>query len=200
MVRFAMPTSGGTGVHDLIRGDVEWQNELLDDFIVLKSDAFPTYHLAAVVDDHLMAISHVLRAEEWLPSTPRHMQLYQALDFTPPQFGHLPMILGPDRAKLSKRHGATSVLECREEGYLPEALRNYMVLLGWSLDDKTEFMSQDVMAENFSLERVGRPAAIFDQEKLQWMNGVYIRQLSPTRWRSGCCPSWSETCPGNCCR
>ena len=178
VVRFAMPTSGGTGVHDLIRGDVEWQNELLDDFIVLKSDGFPTYHLSAVVDDHLMAISHVLRAEEWLPSTPRHLQLYQALDLTPPQYGHLPMILGPDRAKLSKRHGATSVLEYREEGYLPEALRNYMVLLGWSLDDKTEIMSQEVMAENFSLERVGRPAAIFNQEKLQWLNGVYIRQLS----------------------
>jgi glutamyl-tRNA synthetase len=178
VVRFAMPFSGMTGVHDLIRGDVEWQNDLLDDFILLKSDGFPTYHLAVVVDDHLMEISHIFRAEEWLSSTPRHLQLYQALGFTPPQFGHLPMILGPDRAKLSKRHGATSILEYRDEGYLPDALKNFMVLLGWSLDDHTELMSLDTIVENFSLERVSKPAAIFDLEKLQWMNGVYIRQLS----------------------
>lgn len=178
VVRFAMPTSGVTGAHDLIRDDVEWQNELLDDFVLLKSDGFPTYHLAVVVDDHLMEISHILRAEEWLSSTPRHLQLYKALGFTPPQFGHLPMILGPDRAKLSKRHGATSILEYRDEGYLPDALKNFMVLLGWSLDDHTELMPINMIVENFSLERVSKPAAIFDMEKLQWMNGVYIRQLS----------------------
>ena len=178
VVRFAMPSSGVTGVHDLIRGDVEWQNDLLDDFVLLKSDGFPTYHLAVVVDDHLMEISHILRAEEWLSSTPRHLQLYEALGFTPPQFGHLPMILGPDRAKLSKRHGATSILEYRDEGYLPDALKNFMVLLGWSLDDRTELMPLSIIVENFSLERVSKPAAIFDMEKLQWMNGVYIRQLS----------------------
>ena len=178
VVRFAMPASGATGVHDLIRGDVEWQNELLDDFIILKSDGFPTYHLAVVVDDHLMRVSHVLRAEEWLSSTPRHIQLYQALGFAPPLFGHLPMILGPDRAKLSKRHGATSILEYRDEGYLPEAIKNFMVLLGWSLDDRTEIMLVNALIENFTLERVGKPAAIFDVERLQWINGVYIRQLS----------------------
>jgi glutamyl-tRNA synthetase len=178
VVRFAMPSSGITGVHDLIRGDVEWQNDLLDDFVLLKSDGFPTYHLAVVVDDHLMEISHILRAEEWLSSTPRHLQLYQALNLTPPQFGHLPMILGPDRAKLSKRHGATSILEYRDEGYLPDALKNFMILLGWSLDDHTELIPLNTIVENFSLERVSKPAAIFDIEKLQWMNGVYIRQLS----------------------
>jgi glutamyl-tRNA synthetase len=179
VVRFAMPVAGMTAVRDLIRGDVEWQNDLVDDFVLLKSDGFPTYHLAVVVDDHSMEISHVLRAEEWLSSTPRHLQLYQALDFPPPQFGHLPMILGPDRAKLSKRHGATSILEYRDEGYLPDALKNFMVLLGWSLDDHTDLMPLNVIVENFSLERVGKPAAIFDIERLRWMNGVYIRQLSP---------------------
>ena len=178
VVRFAMPASGVTSVHDLIRGEVEWDNSLLDDFILIKSDGFPTYHMANVVDDHLMEISHVMRAEEWLPSTPRHLQLYQALGHAPPQFGHLPMILGTDKAKLSKRHGATSVLEYRDEGYLPEALQNFMVLLGWSLDDKTEIMSTDFLVENFDLERVSKPAAIFDREKLVWMNGTYIRQLS----------------------
>ena len=178
VVRFAMPESGTTEVNDLIRGQVEWQNELVDDFVLLKSDGFPTYHLAVVVDDHLMEISHVLRAEEWLSSTPRHLQLYQAFDYPPPRFGHLPMILGPDRSKLSKRHGATSIMEYREAGYLPDALKNFMVLLGWSLDDQTDVMPIDVIASNFSLERVGKPAAIFDLERLGWMNGVYIRQLA----------------------
>ena len=176
-IRFVMPATGVTGCHDLIHGYVEWQNELLDDFIILKSDGFPTYHLAVVADDHLMHISHVLRADEWLPSTPRHLQLYQTLGFPPPKFGHLPMIMGSDRAKLSKRHGATSVLEYRDEGFLPEALLNFMVLMGWSLDDRTEVMPLDTMTESFSLDRVSKSAAIFDQDKLLWMNGVYIRQL-----------------------
>jgi glutamyl-tRNA synthetase len=126
-----------------------------------------------------MKISHVLRAEEWLSSTPRHLQLYQALGLTPPEFGHLPMILGSDRSKLSKRHGATSILEYQDEGYLPEALRNFMVLLGWSLDDHTEVMPLEQIRDNFTLQRVGKPAAIFDMEKLGWMNGVYIRNLAP---------------------
>lgn len=178
VVRFAAPDDGITGLKDLIRGEVEWQNDLLDDFILIKSDGFPTYHLAVVTDDHLMQISHVLRAEEWLPSAPRHLQLYRALGYPLPQYGHLPMILGPDRAKLSKRHGATAIGEYREDGYLPAALRNFMVLLGWSLDDKTEVMSLDTIRDNFTLARVGKPAAIFDREKLAWMNGVYIRELS----------------------
>ena len=178
VVRFKMPLSGETTVDDFIRGEVTWQNQAQDDFILLKSDGYPTYHLANVVDDHIMEISHVLRAEEWLPSAPRHVQLYQALGFKPPVFVHLPMILGDDKSKLSKRHGATSVLEYREAGFLPEAMVNFMALLGWSLDDKTDVMSIDTLIENFSLERIGRSGAIFDQEKLLWMNGVYIRQLS----------------------
>ena len=179
VVRFVMPVSGGTDVDDLIRGHVEWQNELVDDFVLIKSDGFPTYHLAVVVDDHLMGISHVLRAEEWLSSTPRHLQLYKALGYAPAQFGHLPMILGPDRSKLSKRHGATSIMEYRDAGYLPEALKNFMVLLGWSLDDRSDVMSLETIKQEFSLERVGKPAAIFDITRLDWINGVYIRQLSP---------------------
>ena len=177
VVRFVMPSSGVTRVHDLIRGEVEWRNELLDDFIILKSDGFPTYHLAVVADDHLMKISHVMRAEEWLPSTPRHLQIYQALGFEPPEFAHLPMIMGPDRAKLSKRHGATAIGEYREQGYLPEALLNFMVLVGWSLDGATEVTSLQTVIDNFTLDRITKSAAIFDQDKLLWMNGVYIREL-----------------------
>ena len=179
VVRFAMPDTGVTHLNDIIRDDVEWQNELVDDFVLLKSDGFPTYHLAVVTDDHYMEVSHVLRAEEWLSSAPRHLQLYRALGYEPPEHGHLPMILGPDRAKLSKRHGATSILEYRDDGFLPDALRNFMVLLGWSLDDKTEVMPIETIIENFTLDRVGKPAAIFDREKLSWMNGVYVREMAP---------------------
>lgn len=180
VIRFAMPDSGVIGVADEIRGYVEWQNDLLDDFIIMKSDGFPTYHLAVVVDDHEMKISHVLRAEEWLPSTPRHLHIYAALGYSLPKFGHLPMILGPDRDKLSKRHGATSILEYRDNGYLPQAMSNFMVLLGWSLDDKTEVMTRQSVVDNFDLRRVSRSGAIFDQEKLAWMNGVYIRDMDST--------------------
>ena len=179
VVRFMMPPEGGTELSDLIRGDVSWDNSLLDDFVILKSDGFPTYHLANVLDDHLMEISHVLRAEEWLPSTPKHLRLYGALGYEPPLFGHLPMIMGPDRSKLSKRHGATALLEYRDAGYLPEAVLNFMVLLGWSLDDKTDVISRDELTQVFSLDQVGKSGAIFDQERLLWMNGVYIRGLQP---------------------
>ena len=180
VLRFAMPQSGVTSLDDAIRGPVTWQNELTDDFILVKSDGFPTYHLAVVVDDHAMDITHVLRAEEWLPSAPRHIQLYRALDLPMPRFGHLPMILGADRAKLSKRHGATSLMEYRDDGFLPEALINFMALLGWSLDGATDIMTVDTIRENFTLERVGKPAAIFDLDKLQWLNGVYIRRMTDT--------------------
>ena len=178
VIRFAMPQEGVTQVHDLIRGDVEWKNELQEDFVILKSDGFPTYHLAVVADDHLMEISHVMRAEEWLPSTPRHLQLYQAFGFQPPEFAHLPMITGPDRAKLSKRHGATAIGEYRDQGFLPEALLNFMVLLGWSLDGSTEVVPLQNIIDNFTLDHITKSAAIFDQDKLLWMNGVYIRELS----------------------
>jgi len=178
VVRFKVPLEGQTKFTDLIRGDVVFDNSTLDDFVLLKSDGYPTYHLANVVDDHLMEISHVLRAEEWLSSTPRHILLYQALGFEPPLFAHLPMILGTDRSKLSKRHGAVSIVEYYQQGYLPEAMVNFLALLGWSLDDKTEILSRQELINNFSLERVSRTAAIFNREKLDWMNGVYIRRLT----------------------
>ena len=179
VVRFAVPETGTTRVHDLVRGEVEWRNEIQEDFIIMKSDGFPTYHLAVVADDHEMEISHVMRAEEWLPSTPRHLQLFRALGFEPPEFAHLPMITGPDRAKLSKRHGATAIGEYDEQGFLPEALRNFMVLLGWSLDGSTEVTPLETVVDNFTLDRITKSAAIFDYDKLLWMNGVYIRELEP---------------------
>jgi glutamyl-tRNA synthetase len=178
VVRFKTPLGGQTRFNDLIWGEVVFENNTIDDFVLLKSDGYPTYHLANVVDDHLMEISHVLRAEEWLSSTPRHRLLYQALGFEPPQFAHLPMILGADRAKLSKRHGAVSITEYREQGYLPEAMVNFLALLGWSLDDKTEIIPRRELINSFSLERVSRTAAVFNRDKLDWMNGVYIRSLS----------------------
>ena len=178
VVRFKTPLNGRTEFDDVVRGHVLFENETLDDFILMKSDGYPTYHLANVVDDHLMAITHVLRADEWLPSTPRHLLLYAAFGFAPPLFAHLPMILGRDRAKLSKRHGAVSLLEYRRQGYLPEAMFNFLGLLGWSLDDRTEIISREEFIRHFSLERIVKNPAIFDAEKLTWMNGVYMRALS----------------------
>ena len=177
VVRFRTPLEGETTFCDLIHGPVTFKHDTLDDFVLLKSDGYPTYHLANVVDDHLMAISHVLRADEWLSSVPRHVLLYQALNWQPPQFAHLPMILGPDRAKLSKRHGATTITEYRTQGYLPAAMINFLALLGWSLDDRTELLSTEELIEHFSLERVGKTPAIFNRDKLEWMNGVYLRRL-----------------------
>ncbi|MBN1367871.1 MAG: glutamate--tRNA ligase [Dehalococcoidales bacterium] len=182
VVRFKMPLTGQTKFNDLIRKEVVFENSTLDDHVLLKSDGFPTYHLANVVDDHLMEITHVIRGEEWLSSTPRHLLLYQALGYQPPEFAHLPLILGPDRSKLSKRHGAASVKEYAEQGYLPDTLFNFMSLTGWSLDDKTELMSREEIIKNFSLERISPTAAIFNIEKLKWMNGVYIRKLTPNQF------------------
>jgi glutamyl-tRNA synthetase len=195
VVRFKFPREEQTAFKDLIRGDVSFDNALIDDFVILKSDGYPTYHLASVVDDHLMAISHVLRAEEWLSSTPRHLRLYYALGFEPPQFAHLPIILGSDRSKLSKRHGAVSISEYRRQGYLPEAMVNFLILLGWSLDDKTEIMMSKELIENFSLERVSKTGAIFNQEKLEWMNGVYIRTLKPDEFKRQVLPFLERDLP-----
>jgi glutamyl-tRNA synthetase len=177
VVRFKTPLQGQTRFQDLLRGEVVFENSTLDDFVLLKSDGFPTYHLANIIDDHLMEISHVLRAEEWLSSTPKHIMLYSALGYEPPQFAHLPMILGPDRSKLSKRHGATALTEYRDQGYLPETILNFLALLGWSLDEKSELFKREDLVALFSLDRISRTAAIFNREKLDWMNGVYIRGL-----------------------
>ena len=179
VVRFKVPLEGQTRFNDLIYGEVVFENSTIDDFVLLKSDGYPTYHLANVVDDHVMEISHVIRAEEWLSSTPRHLLLYRALGFEPPQFAHLPDDTGsrPLQAEQAPRRRIHT--EYREQGYLPETMVNFLALLGWSLDDKTEIMSRQELMDNFSLERVGKTAAIFNREKLDWMNGVYIRKLSP---------------------
>jgi len=195
VVRFKTPLEGQTRFADLIWGDVVFENNTLDDFVLLKSDGYPTYHLANIVDDHVMEMTHIIRAEEWLSSTPRHVLLYRAMDFAPPQFAHLPMILGHDRAKLSKRHGAVSITDYQDQGYLPEAMINFLALLGWSLDDKTEIMSRQELIENFSLERVSRTAAVFNPDKLTWMNGVYIRSLSPDDFTQRALPFLDKDLP-----
>ncbi len=178
VIRFKIPLEGQTRFNDLIKDEVVFDNSNLDDFVLLKSDGYPTYHLANVVDDHLMKITHVLRADEWLSSTPRHILLYSALGYQPPLFAHMPMILGTDRSKLSKRHGATAITEYRDQGYLPQAMMNFLALLGWSLDDHTELFTVEELIRNFSIERIGKTSAIFNLDKLKWMNGVYIRNLS----------------------
>ena len=177
VIRFKTPLDGRTIFQDMLRGEVAFENSTVDDFVLLKTDGFPVYHLANVIDDHLMDISHVLRAEEWLSSTPKHVMLYNALKFDPPQFAHMPLILGPDRSKLSKRHGAATLTEYRDQGYLQETMLNFLALLGWSLDDKNEIFSRQQLVDIFSLERVSRTAGIFNKEKLDWLNGMYIRTL-----------------------
>jgi len=178
VIRFKTPLDGRTEFTDLIKGEVTFDNSTLDDFVLLKSDGYPTYHLANVTDDHLMEISHVMRADEWLSSTPRHILLYEALGYKPPLFAHLPMILGTDRSKLSKRHGATTIIEYRNQGYLPQAMINFLALLGWALDDHTELLTKEELIHHFSIEHISKTSAIFNLDKLKWMSGVYIRKLS----------------------
>jgi glutamyl-tRNA synthetase len=197
VIRYKTPLEARTTFHDLIRGDVTFENATLDDFVLLKSDGYPTYHLANVIDDHLMQISHVLRAEEWLSSTPRHLMLYNAFGFTPPLFAHLPIILGSDRSKLSKRHGAVSILEYKEQGYLPEAMANFLALLGWSLDDKTELFTREDLIKHFSIERISQTSAIFNKEKLDWMDGVYIRKLSADEFARRALPFLEKGLPAD---
>jgi glutamyl-tRNA synthetase len=176
VVRFRTPLGGTTVVPDAIRGEIAFENATLDDFVLLKSDGYPTYQLGAIVDDNEMQITHVLRGDEWISSAPRNLLTYQAFGWEPPVFAHLPVILGADRSKLSKRHGAMSALDYRDQGYLPEAMFNFLGLLGWSLDDHTVVISREQFVANFTLERVGANPAMFDREKLDWMNGVYIRE------------------------
>jgi glutamyl-tRNA synthetase len=182
VVRFHMKDEGTTVLEDAVRGTVSFDNALQDDFVILKSDGFPTYHLAAIVDDHLMGITHVLRGEEWLSSAPKHLQINEALGYTPPVYAHLPLILGPDHKKLSKRTGDTATLDYRDNGYLSDGMVNFLALLGWSLDDKTTVISRDELLQNFSLERVVSNPAVFDIDRLNYLNGQYIRALPPDEW------------------
>ncbi|OPX86343.1 MAG: Glutamate--tRNA ligase 2 [Pelotomaculum sp. PtaB.Bin104] len=180
VIRLRVPDSGETVVHDYCRGDISFANALLDDFIIMKSNGDPTYNFATVMDDAQMRISHILRAEEHLSNTPRQILVYEALGYPLPVFAHLSMILAPDRSKLSKRHGATSVEEFREQGYLPAALINYLALLGWSPEGDSEIMSPAEMVYQFSLDNVGKTAAIYDLNKLTWINGHYLNEADLT--------------------
>lgn len=166
-------------IKDIVRGDVTFNASQIDDQVLLKSDGYPTYHLANVVDDHLMEISHVIRGEEWLPSTPKHVQLYEYFGWEPPKFAHLPLLLNSDRSKLSKRQGDVATEDYKNKGFLPEALINFVALLGWNTSDDQEIFSKDELKEKFSLERVGRAGAVFDIDKLNWMNQQYIKQVEP---------------------
>ncbi|MGI6641713.1 MAG: glutamate--tRNA ligase [Limnochordia bacterium] len=178
VVRFVSEKEGQTEIPDLIRGSVVFQNSQIDDFVIVKSDGVPTYNYAVVIDDALMEITHVVRGEDHIPNTPKQIQLYKALGFPIPEFAHIPMILGSDKTRLSKRHGATSVMQFHDEGYLADAMVNYLALLGWGYDDSQTLFSRDELIEKFSLERVSKNPAVFDFQKLQWMNGVYIRELT----------------------
>ncbi len=192
VIRFAMPLEGETVFHDEIRGEIRFENALIDDFVMLKSDGYPTYHLASVTDDHYMGITHVIRGEEWISSTPRHVQIYRALGWKLPRFAHLPMILGTDRKKLSKRHGSVQFVEYIQQGYLPEAMFNFLALLGWSADEDRELYSREELIERFDLSGVQENPAIFDGQKLLWMNGVYIRRKPIEELTRMCLPYLQE--------
>ncbi len=177
-IRFKAPQEGKTVLPDLIKGTMEFDNAEMDDLVILRSDGWPTYNFSVVVDDATMGITHVIRGDDHVNNTPRQILLYQAFGYPLPQFAHVPMILGADKARLSKRHGATSVMAYKDMGYLPQALVNYLVRLGWSHGDQEVFTKEELI-RNFSLENVGKSAAVFNQEKLNWLNGVYIRQEKP---------------------
>ena len=176
-IRFKMPVEGETVVHDLVKGDVTFKNSELEDLVILRSDGTPTYNFCVVVDDYEMKISHVIRGEDHLNNTPKQIHIYHALGINPPNFAHIPMILGKDRSRLSKRHGATSVLSYRDDGYLPDAVVNFLARLGWSHGDQ-EIFTREELIRFFNLEQVGKANAVFDSEKLLWLNSEYIK-LTP---------------------
>jgi len=180
-IRFKTPQQGSVRFTDIIHGPKVFESELLEDFVLLKTSGVPTYNFAAAVDDHAMAISHVIRGDDHLSNTPRQILIYEAMGWTPPPFAHLAMILGSDGARLSKRHGATSVSDYREGGYLPEALLNYLALLGWGTEDSQQLFARAEMVEKFALERCGKSPSTFDPAKLLWMNGEYLRKMPVPR-------------------
>ena len=183
-VRLRVPDEGETVVHDVIRGDITFPHSAVDDFVIRRSDGSPLYNLAVAVDDRDMEITHVVRGDDHISNTPRQVMILRALGAEPPQYAHLPLLHGPDGKKLSKRHGAASVQELRDTGYLPEAVRNYVSLLGWGYDESTTFMTTDELVERFDLARVSRNPAVFDEQKLRWMNGRYLRELDPEDLRA----------------
>jgi len=179
VVRLLVPTDGATSFRDEIRGEITVANAEIDDQVLLKSDGFPTYHLANVVDDALMGVTHVIRGGDWIVSTPKHVILYDAFGWSKPVFAHLPLLLNPDKTKISKRKSPTSLLWYKEQGFLPQALLNFLGLLGYSLEDGEEVFDLDKLSSTFALDRIKASNAVFDLTKLEWLNGVYLRQLSP---------------------
>lgn len=176
VIRFKMPYSGKAIWNDLVRGKIEIDYQTQDDPIILKSDGWPTYHLANIVDDHEMGITHVIRGDEWIPSTPKHIAMYDAFGWSKPEFAHLPVILGPDKSKLSKRHGDTAILDFKDRGYLTEAMVNFLAFLGWNPGTTEEIFAIDELIRNFDIKKVQKAPAVFDARKLNWMNGIYIRK------------------------
>jgi nondiscriminating glutamyl-tRNA synthetase len=181
VIRFRVPENRDIIIDDLVRGQVVFESNGIGDFVIVKSDGIPTYNYAVVIDDTNMKISHVIRAEEHLSNTPRQVLLYEALGFKVPLFAHISLILGKDRSKMSKRHGATSVVQYKELGYLPEAVVNFLALLGWSPVGEEEIFSMEELKDEFSLERVAKNPAVFDMDKLRWINGIYIRKTPVER-------------------
>jgi glutamyl-tRNA synthetase len=177
-IRIRMPDEGTTAWDDLIRGRIEFPNEKLEDLVLVRADGRPTYNFASPLEDALDEISHVLRGDDHISNTPKQIRVLEAIGAEPPRYGHVANVFGEDGRKLSKRHGAVSVAEFREAGYLPEALVNYLALLGWSYDDRTTIMSREELVERFTLDRVSASPATFDYGKLEWMNGVYLRELA----------------------
>lgn len=188
VVRLKVRRDGKVAWEDVIRGRVEFEGKMVDDQVLLKADGWPTYHLANVVDDFHMGITHVVRGEDWISSTPKHLLLYEAFGWAPPEFAHLSLVLGPDRSKLSKRHGTTNFMEFIEAGYLPEALVNFLALVGWSPGGDDEILTAHDIIERFSLEACQKHGAVFDIDKLKWMNGHYIRHLSIEDLSRRCLP------------
>jgi glutamyl-tRNA synthetase len=181
-VRFRMPDEGTTAWDDVVLGQIEFPNEKLEDVVILRSDGRPTYNFASPVEDWLDGITHVIRGNDHISNTPKQIRILEGLGATHPVYAHLPMVNGDDGRTLSKRHGAVTVEEFRMQGYVPEALVNFLALLGWSYDERTTIMSRDELVERFTLERVGASPAAFDYEKLEWMNGVYLRALPPEEY------------------
>ncbi|MCL2219872.1 MAG: glutamate--tRNA ligase [Chitinispirillia bacterium] len=192
VVRLKIPMGRTVAFEDLIRGKIEYRSDVLDDLVLIKADGFPTYHMANVVDDHEMRITHVLRGDEWISSTPRHVLLYEAFGWAAPAFAHLPVILSPDGGKLSKRKGAASVMDYKRGGFLPEALFNFLALLGWAPGDDREKMPVQEMIEAFSLEQVSPKAAVLDEKKLEWMNGTYMAERPPESLAADVMAMWKE--------
>ncbi len=178
VIRMKVPLEGDLTFRDVIRGDVTIAHKMLDDQVLIKSDGYPTYHMAVVTDDHLMGITHVIRGEEWLPSLPKHILLYRYFGWELPVFAHLPLLLNPDKSKLSKRQGDVAVEEYRTKGYLPEAVVNFIAFLGWNPGDDRELFTMEELIREFSLERVGKSGAVFNIDKLNWLNFQHLKRKS----------------------